>query len=329
MLTRLRTTFFLAVGAAIAVVTLCPNARASSVPSLTLSTAKVQQARSFWTPARMRSAHQISVQAPLASAPIRSAARAISGGEIPYRYPPLAGRASALASSASEAVADPTLPGIRENGAIFISEGPGLGFGRCSGTSVNSPNLSLVFTAGHCVYDEGRWSARKWVFVPGYRFGERPFGTFAAHWIGTTPQWHAEENFNYDVGVAVVSRNERGQRLAEAVGGDGFATGLSPDQLFDVFGYPVARPFTGATLQLCPRASYEGHDVEAFFSPGPLELGVQCNISAGSSGGGWVIDGGILNGVTSNSYSNDPTTSYGPYFGKAVSRLFARATRVK
>jgi hypothetical protein len=246
-----------------------------------------------------------------------------------FEYPPRPPSRGARAGATSETVPDPTLPGLAVNGVAFISEGLFGGFGRCSGTSVNSPNLSLVFTAGHCVYEGGRWSARKWVFVPGYRHGERPFGTFTAHWLGTTPQWLASENSNYDVGVAVVSRNERGQRLAAAVGADGVAWGLPPDQEFDVYGYPVERPFNGATLQLCPKAAYVGHDLYAFLTPGPLELGVQCNISAGSSGGGWVIAGGLLDGVTSSSYTSDPNTSYGPYFGRAVARLYARASKVR
>jgi V8-like Glu-specific endopeptidase len=276
-------------------------AEGAPVAARRLSPAHLSQTRRFWTPA----------------------------GETPHRYPPRPPATGALASSATETVTDPTLPGLTQNGAVFISEGPGHGFARCSGTSVNAPNLSVVFTAGHCVYDEGRWSARKWVFVPGYRHGERPFGTFVAHWLGTTPQWRAEENFNYDVGAAVVGRNERGQRLAAAVGGDGIAWGLSPKQAFDVYGYPVARPFNGATLQRCLQSSYEGHDYESFFFPGPLDLAVQCNVSAGSSGGGWVISGDLLNSVTSNGYPEDPATDYGPYFGKDVGRLFARAARVR
>lgn len=215
------------------------------------------------------------------------------------------------------------------NGAVFISEGPGKGFGRCSGTSVNAPNLSVVVTAGHCVFDEGHWSARHWVFVPAYRYGERPFGTFAAKWLGTTPGWRHDGNFNYDVGIAVVGRNERGERLAAAVGADQIAFNRSPQQLFDVYGYPVGRPFDGSTLRVCTQAPYLGHDLEAWLSPGPLELGVRCEISGGASGGGWVIDGDTLNGVTSNGYSEDPTTDYGPYFGRAVARLYARAAGVE
>lgn len=269
---------------------------------------------------------------PLTS-PARSAARLVrSAGSAPpaspHRYPPHAPAGGALASSTAQTVPDPTLPGFTQYGAVFIVVGDG-GLARCSGTSVNAPNFSVVITAGHCIHDEGRWFAHKWVFVPGYRHGERPFGTFVAHWIGTTPQWLADENENFDVGAAVVSRNERGQRLAEAVGGDGIAWGLSPNQVFDVYGYPVAPPFDGATLQLCPQTPFEGHDLSSFFYPGPLNLGVQCDVTPGSSGGGWVIAGNLLNSVTSNGYSDDSTTNFGPYFGKAVGRLFGRAARVR
>ena len=81
--------------------------------------------------------------------------------------------------SAFQTVADPTLEGDSQNGAIFLALGHGEGFARCSGTSVDAPNLSVVFTAGHCVDEggpQGRWFSRNWVFVPGYHDGERPFG---------------------------------------------------------------------------------------------------------------------------------------------------------
>ena len=240
-----------------------------------------------------------------------------------------AAEASSGAIGTSTIVPDPSAPDTRENGAIFISEGRGRGFGRCSGTSVSSPNLSLVFTAGHCVFDEGHWSARHWVFVPAYRYGERPFGTFAAKWLGTTPGWRNHRNSNFDVGVAVVARNESGERLAAAVGADKVAFDRPPGQLYDVFGYPVRRPFNGTTLRVCSQAPYVGHALDAWLTPGPLQVGVSCEVSPGSSGGGWVVDGDTLDGVTSESYPEDPTTVYGPYFGNAVKRLYDRASRVR
>ncbi len=278
-------------------------ALAAPTPHLSIPPAGVRATRRFWTPRRMEEA----------TATTDSAAPP-TGDSTP---------------GASEVVTDPTAPVLRENGAIFISERPLGGFGRCSGTAVAAGNESLVFTAGHCVFDEGSWSSRHWVFVPAYRYGERPFGTFIARWLGTTPDWHKAENDNYDVGVAVVSRNERGQTLAAAVGGAEIAWGLPPSQSFSVYGYPVARPFNGSTLHVCRNTPYLGHDAEAWYTPGPLQLGVRCLISGGSSGGGWMIDGNTLNGVTSNGYWDDPATDYGPYFGRDVARLYATAKRAR
>ncbi|MGN6256315.1 MAG: trypsin-like serine peptidase [Solirubrobacterales bacterium] len=277
---------------------------AAPAPHIAISRSDIRAARRFWTKSRMEKATEAAAT----------------------ESPPPPGE-SPLAPS--EVVPDPTAEGVRENGAVFISERPLGGFGRCSGTAVSAGDESLVFTAGHCVFDEGRWWGRHWVFVPAYRYGERPFGTFVAKWLGTTPGWREEENFNYDVGVAVVSRNERGQTLAAAVGGANFAWGLPPQQEFSVYGYPVARPFNGSTLHVCENTPYLGHDLEAFLMPGPPELGVHCEISGGSSGGGWLIDGNTLDGVTSNTYPDDSTTDYGPYFGRAVAHLYAAAKKVK
>jgi len=245
-----------------------------------------------------------------------------------HRYPAAASAAPAGDSSFSEVIPNPTLPTYAQNGVVFIVIGHGF-FGRCSATSVNAPNLSVVFTAGHCVHQGHHWFDRQWVFVPGFHYGIRPFGVFVAKWLGSTPGWISSENENFDVGAAVVSRNERGQKLGAAVGGAGIAWNLSPRQVFDVYGYPVEEPFDGATLRLCSQTAFEGHDITSFLSPGPLDLAVQCNVTGGASGGGWLISGNTLNGITTNGYSEDPTTDFGPYFGGAVGKLFQEATAVR
>ena len=303
--------------------------------------ASARGALRFWTPARMRRAraafsadrrhasHRGSAAAspparPLQAAPHRYPPRPPAGANVPDR--------AARASSTLQTVTEPALPGNSQNGAVFIVFGHGEGLARCSGTSVNAPNLSVVITAGHCVNSggpDGEWYDHKWVFVPGYHNGERPLGVFAAKWIGSTAQWIGSGDENYDVGAAVVSRNERGQRLDAAAGADGIAWGLPPGQLFDVHGYPVAAPFNGSTQQLCLQTPYEGHDVASFFWPGPLNLAVQCNVTGGASGGGWTIAGGLLNGITTYGYPSDPATDFGPYFGRVVARLYGRAARVR
>lgn len=277
----------------------------AAIPSVSFRE-RAAAARRFWTPARMRAARPVRAPEPAHASALNPALTATSA-----------------------TIADPTLPEYRVNGAIFISEGAGVGYGRCSGTSVVSPNQSVVITAGHCVYETGIWADRKWVFVPGYHHGERPFGTFTAHWLGTTPAWHAHENENFDVGAAVVGRNEKGQTLAAAVGADRVATGLSPNQAFDVYGYPVERPFNGGTLQVCRAAHYEGHDFASLFEPGPLDLAISCDDSAGGSGGAWVIEGNVVNSVTTYGYPSDPFTNFGPYFGDDVAKLYARARQIR
>jgi V8-like Glu-specific endopeptidase len=295
----------------VAMVVLALLAWPALASALTAAGGQAQQALRFWTPARMKAAKPLDLRLP-------------GKGQIALSEP-------ASASSAFETVPDPTLVDSRVNGAIFI-ETP-FGLGRCSGTSVNAPNYSVVFTAGHCVNTggpRGRWMDFRWVFVPGYRYGQRPFGVFPAKWIDTTRQWRTTGSENFDVGAAVVTRNQRGQLLARAVGGTGIAFGLKTRQVFDVHGYPVEEPFDGETQQVCAQTPFLGHDASSFLSPGPLNLAVDCNVTGGASGGGWTISGDkVLNSVTNYGYGDDPDTDFGAYFGKEVARLFHRAAGVK
>jgi hypothetical protein len=246
-----------------------------------------REARQFWTPARMRQAKPVEVQAP---------GRVLLSTQ----------GSGASASSAFGEVSDPTTAESRWNGVIFFRVGHSLG--RCSGTSVNAPNSSVVITAAHCVNSGGRWGQwyrNQWVFVPGYRYGQRPFGVFPAIWLDTTRPWRRGGSENFDVGAAAVARNA-----------------------FDVHGYPVAPPFDGETQRLCPQTPFLGHDPQSFLAPGPLNLAVDCDVTGGASGGGWTIRGDVLNGVTNYGYRDDPATDFGAYFGKEVGRLYGRAGRV-
>ncbi len=306
----------------LAVLALSPSAQAAPDPTGSPVNAPAGQALSYWTPARMQQARPLEAphlgQAGLARS---SGAPSASAG---------AGDPGAALSARSDfaVVADPTAPGFRQNGVIFFVV-PGEGPARCSGTAVDAPNRSVVITAGHCVHELGRWYDRDWIFVPGYHDGERPFGVFAAKWIGATAPWAGEGSENADVGAAVVGRNERDQRLGAAVGGDRIAFGLPPSQVFDVHGYPVAPPFDGATQRVCAGTPFLGHDVESFLWRGPLNLGLTCDVTGGASGGGWTIDGDVLNGVTDYGYGDDLTTDFGSYFGGAVRALYEQAAGMR
>lgn len=306
-----------------AVAVLASIAPAQAAPASTAVSPPTSAARAlrFWTPARMRRARPLEASMPAAGGPARvSLAPAAGEGQ---------GSDSGQAASDFAAVADPTAPGFRQNGAVFIVLPHGSGFGRCSGTSVDAPNQSVVITAGHCVNESGRWFDQDWVFVPGYHDGVRPFGVFVARWIGATAAWADRGSENADVGAAVVSRNERGETLGAAVGGDGIAWNLPPGQVFDVHGYPVAPPFDGASQRVCVDTPFLGHDVASFLQVGPLNLALTCEVTGGASGGGWTIHGDVLNGVTDYGYDDDPTTDFGAYFGGAVKQLYERASRLR
>ncbi len=288
-----------------------------------------RQSLRFWTPERMRRAQPVEVPAGgrAAFTPLPGAEAATAA---PRRVPALAPRLGASASSGFEAVTDPTATETRQNGAIFFEAEGGLF--RCSGTSVSAPNFSVVITAGHCVDSGGRRGhgyAGHWIFVPGYRYEQRPFGVFAATWLEATRGWIATGSENFDVGAAVVGRNEKGQRLADAVGAAGIAFNLKPNQVFDVHGYPAGAPFDGETQRICAQTPFLGHDPESFFTSGPLNLAVDCNVTGGASGGGWTIAGNLLNSVTDYGFPDDKATDFGAYFGKEVARLYRRAGSVK
>jgi len=302
---------------------------AGAAPSgVAIESPAAQQVGQFWTAARMKRAKPMEITQPgrtVGPSPASAAA-----AEVTRRISPTAPRAGASASSTFEAVGDPASEAARQNGVIFFTAEGGLA--RCSGTSVNAPNFSVVFTAGHCVNSGGpygHWYRGQWAFVPGYRYGQRPFGIFPAKWIDSTRGWLTTGSENFDVGAAVVMRNERGQRLADAVGGAGIAWGQPADQIFEVHGYPVAPPFDGETQRLCARTPFLGHDAESFLSTGPLNLAVDCDVTGGASGGGWTIEDDVLNGVTDYGYGDDAATDFGAYFGKEVARLYGRAGKVR
>lgn len=299
---------------------------AGAVANVRVPATSAQEASRFWSAARIRAAKPLEVTTPATIV----ARRGDGEHGAPHRVAGVAPRRADFGAD-FEQVADPTAPGFRIHGVIFVSLGI-FGYGRCSGTAVHSRNQSVVFTAAHCINSGGRygsWEKDRWAFVPAYRYGQRPFGIFPARWLDTTRQWRVSGSENFDVGAAVVGRNQRGETLEEAVGGAGIAWNLKPHQTFDVHGYPAEEPFDGETQRICPATPFIGHDPDSFLFPGPLNLAVTCEVNGGASGGGWMIERETLNSVTNYGYFDDTSPDFGAYFGNEVARLYGRAAKVK
>jgi hypothetical protein len=269
------------------------------------------QVRSYWTADRMRAAEPADLVIDAAGELVREAA---------------APRAASDISGSSMSFPQ------RVHGKVFftIAGGSQPGDYVCSGTAVTSNSHTLAWTAGHCVNDPefGGGFAVNWTFVPAYRNGDEPFGEWPAQQLLTTDAWRDHADIRQDHGAAILARNPEGQGIQDAIGSRPIDFRLAREQRFTAFGYP-AQPtlfeptFDGERLYSCDSA-VTGSDAPP--GNGPETLQIDCDMSGGSSGGGWVNAGGALNGLTSYGYELDFDHLFGPYFGVDAQRLYREAS---
>jgi hypothetical protein len=236
---------------------------------------------------------------------------------VPGRAPSVGAASGGTARSSSVRVLDASQNGTRTNGKI-IGVDPREGNYSCSGTALNTPSKSIVLTAGHCVVLDGS-AAKRISFVPDH--GARPFGTFEVRTVYVMPQWRRFENPDFDLAALRVDPNPYGA-LTDVVGARGYAVSRSRSSAFQIFGYPAAA-LRGEEMRSC-RAQGLGSDPLTFRLEGPPTMPSGCDMAAGSSGGGWILDGTCVNGVTSYGYADRPERLYSPYFGPEVG-AFLRA----
>lgn len=295
--------------------------------------------RDYWTPARMAAAAEVPEPD---SAFVGRAPDAASDG--PYdpgdaTYVPASGPANVrdgaparptkgpLGVGVTRAeITDPAAADVRMHGKVFftVASGPGAGDYVCSGTALNSRNRSVVWTAGHCVFDLANGSnafASNWVFVPGYSDAGAPYGEWPAKRLATTRAWKTAANIRYDLGAAVVAKNVEGQRLGDVVGGRGIGFDQPRDQKYSAYGYPALDnplEFTGDREWRCDSISA---GADAPVGSGPATMAINCDMTGGSSGGGWVA-GNTLLSVTSYGYAIEPNLLYGPYLSATAKALY-------
>jgi hypothetical protein len=249
--------------------------------------------KEYWTAERMREA------IPLAVGPAARAGGQKAGkGTIPFtRYEPN--------------------PNPAMHGKVFFSDGAYNYV--CSGTALMSGNESVVWTAGHCVHSGPGSFYTNWAFVPQYRDNVRPYGTWTARRLMTTSAWATTGDFGYDLGAAVTNTNG-GATLTDTVGGRGAAFDRAAQQRYLSHGYPAATPFDGQRQYVCD-SDLGGRDTSA----NPPTMAIGCDMTGGSSGGGWVVGNDVLS-VNSYGYSNQRNVMYGPYQGSVAQQLYASAS---
>lgn len=276
--------------------------------------------RRYWTAARMRSAHRLDALTRRGRVDESGVAR--TRGAVAGSYPPrLPATGAGDRVDLAFPVNDYTVFPESVTGRIFFHDpGDGLNYA-CSGSAVDAPNLSVVWTAGHCAYDTtyGVYMTN-WIFVPQYQNGSTPQGIWTATQLFTVSGWTDLHSQAYDMAAAVVSKNA-GSSLVDTVGGLGIEWNVSNQQTFTALGYPAdPAPYDGKSMLGCTSAVLY---TDASFTPNPM--GISCDMGHGSSGGPWIEQNQYLNSNTSYSYSGLPGVLFGPYFGDAAATIFSAA----
>ena len=197
----------------------------------------------------------------------------------------------------------------------------------------------MALTAGHCVYDEVDGWATNWIFMPNFDAGPSqydgagfnctilPHGCWTTDALVTSAGWSAGD-FNEDYGFAVINSDGRGTDLLEdLVTEQAIAfNGVRPATVY-AFGYPHASPYDGTDLVYCA-----GPTVADTWG-GSDDSGLKCDMTGGSSGGGWfsgfdeATGVGTLVSVNSFKYTRGPSSKYmfGPLFDGDTATTYALA----
>ncbi|GAA2908297.1 peptidase [Streptosporangium fragile] len=294
--------------------------------------AEQRAVRRYWTAAKMESAQPLDALAPKKDGVrLTATAMAAQAAADPVSVPATTPDGDTVTAAAGPATAARASTGAAWTRGGAVAKTTGRVFftyqGRnssCSASAVTSENESTVITAGHCVKMGGSFHGN-WVFVPGYANGERPYGTWVATTLYTTPQWNNNEDINHDVASAVVAPLN-GRSLTDVVGGQGVSFNQPRRQQMHSFGYPAGSPYDGSKLVYCSGRTFDDFLMSR-------DIGLNCTMTGGSSGGPWFLsfdEGtglGALNSVNSFKYGFAAGWMFGPYFGTDAQAVYDAAQR--
>lgn len=179
---------------------------------------------------------------------------------------------------------------------------PGGGSSYCT-ANVASGN-SVLITAAHCVYTRGAGFNSNFVFVPAERYGAAPYGSYGWSSASVMNNWITNGGRRWDVAVIRLSgERSSGRPVTDYVGWLGRAWNYGYSQYMYSIGY--ASNFSTQYTNMCAGQTYssgwEGTNV----------LVQGCDMTYGSSGGGWLMN------YTPNSHGGNHVNSVvsGPHIG--------------
>ncbi len=214
---------------------------------------------------------------------------------------------------------------------------------QCSGSVATDhrSDFSLVLTAGHCAYDETNEAfATNWMFIPAWGSAPTRDCTATAHGCWTAAALVVHEGyataggFNsqatvHDFAFAVVGPGGKsgGAQLDTTAGAFDLVSpigSIPTGTRMYAFGYPAAGKYKGNTLTYCA-----GNIISDIYNDNDT-WGLRCNMTGGSSGGGWFANFNESTGVGSlgslNSYGYSGIRNmYGPKFNSNTQDVYNAA----
>jgi V8-like Glu-specific endopeptidase len=231
--------------------------------------------------------------------------------------PPATANGALSSAQVPDALPASSTPSV---GALFTRDVSGGHY--CTASVVASPGRDLLITAAHCI-NAGLGSgayAQDIVFIPGYRDGQAPFGTWAVRRLLVAPQWISESDPSLDIGF-VVLQPDNGREIQDVVGASQLGTDIGYRYLVRVTGYPdgAAAPVTCVNWT-------SGESV--------TQLRFDCgSFTDGTSGSPWIANinprtgtGTIVGVIGGYQQGGDsPAISYSSYLGTAAQSLYEQA----
>ncbi|MEU9127115.1 serine protease [Kitasatospora sp. NPDC048540] len=182
----------------------------------------------------------------------------------------------------------------------------------CSASVIHSITKNLVLTAAHCV--AGSDGLR---FVPGYRDGKAPYGSWQVTKVFTTDGWSQDEDEDEDFAILQIAP-QGGRQIEDVVGGNPLGLDAGATTKVRLYGYPDG----GEEPLLCTNAT-EREDTH--------QRRVDCpSFPGGTSGGPWIDTAsgqviGVIGGYQQGGDTAD--TSYSATFGRTIGDLYTEAVK--
>jgi len=232
-------------------------------------------------------------------------------------------------------------PVTQSVGKVFFSMAGGNW--QCSGSVASDGNrsgsTSIVLTAGHCAVDETTGEfATNWVFIPAWDEQPASFSTACTAskygcWTATSLVAHHsfanaggfnEQATRYDFAFAVVGAGGKSstQLDAQFTPFDVATTSVSAGATMAAFGFPAGGKYHGNDLTWCSGPIFNDASNNNF------TWGMACDMTGGSSGGGWLANfsngSGVLRSLNSYGYSG-VKNMYGPKFNNDTQNVYNAA----